>query len=306
MVQAVQRIGSQAKLRLERARARSAFVDVVVRTFKSYSADDCGFYAASLTYYAFFSIFPLLLFSASILGYITFLSPDLREDILSAGLDAFPLLDSVLTPSTLDTIQDQRGSLALIAAVLALYSGSGGIVALEHAFNRISGVQEEPGFIPKRLRSLGWLALLGLSALISVGLGAVASFAGGLFGDVGLANEMTSLLGHVIGFAVGVWIFVSAFKFLPKPNRSWREVLPGALLAAAGFELLKIAGTWYLERGAATREATFGAFAAAAGLLVVAYLLAQVTLLSFELNQVLGERRRLRKTTTEPEGGTDG
>jgi inner membrane protein YhjD len=305
MVQAVQRIGSQAKLRLERARARSGFVDVVVRTVKRYSADDCGFYAASLTYYAFFSIFPLLLFSAAVLGYITFLSPTLREDILSAGLDAFPLLDSILTPATLDTIQEQRGSLALIAAALALYSGSGGIVALQHAMNRISGVREEPGFVPKRLRSLGWLGLLGISALISVGLGAVASFAGGLFGDVGLANEMTSAIGHLAGFAVGVWIFLSAFKFLPVPEKSWREVLPGALLAAAAFELLKIAGTWYLERGAATREATFGAFAAAAGLLVVAYLLAQVTLLSFELNEVLSERRR-RRTTMEPEGGTGG
>jgi inner membrane protein YhjD len=306
MVQAVQRIGSQAKLRLERARARFGFVDVVVRTFKRYSADDCGFYAASLTYYAFFSIFPLLLFSAAVLGYITFLSPNLREDILNAGLDAFPLLDSVLSPSTLDTIQEQRGSLALIAAVLALYSGSGGIVALQHAMNRISGVTEEPAFVPKRLRSLGWLGLLGVSALVSVGLGAVASFAGGLFGDVGLANEMTALIGHLVGFAVGVWIFLSAFKYLPKPTRSWREVLPGALLAAAAFEVLKLAGTWYLERGAATREATFGAFAAAAGLLVVAYLLAQVTLLSFELNQVLGERRRLRQSTSEPEGGTGG
>ena len=37
----------------------------------------------------------------------------------SAGLDAFPLLDSVLSAETLQTIQDQRGSLALIAALLS-------------------------------------------------------------------------------------------------------------------------------------------------------------------------------------------
>jgi membrane protein len=83
-------------------------------------------------------------------------------------------------------------------------------------------------------------------------------------------------------------------------------VFPGALVAALGFEVLKTFGTWYLERGAAGREATFGAFAAAAGLLVVAYLLAQATLLAFELNQVLEERRTLRQTAVEPEGGTDG
>lgn len=302
----VQRIGSQAKLRLERARARFGLVDITVRTFKQYSLDDGGFYAASLTYYFFFSIFPLLLFSASVLGYVAFLSPRIRQDILLAGLDAFPLLDSVLTPATLDSIQAQRGSLALVAAGLALYSGSGGIVALEHSLNHLAGVEKEPGFVPKRLRSLGWLALLGVSAMVSVGLGALASFAEGSFGNRGFADEVTVFVGHLAGFGVGLWIFITAFMFLPVKKLGWKEVLPGALVAAGGFEILKIAGSWYLERGAATRTATFGAFAAAAGLLVVAYLLAQITLLAFELNQVLEERRTLRQTPVEPEGGTSG
>lgn len=302
----VQRIGAQAKLRLERARARYGLVDIVVRTFKRFSTDDGGFLAAGLTYYFFFSIFPLLLFSAAVLGYLVFLSENLRQDILTAGLDAFPLLDSVLTPETLESIREQRGSLALVAAVMALYSGSGGIVALKHALNKISGVTEEPGFVPKRLQSLGWLGLLGFSALFSVGLGAAASYAEGLFSNQGVADEITAFVGYLAGFGVGLCIFISAFMFLPVRNRGWREVLPGALVAATGFEILKYLGTWYLERGAAGREATFGAFAAAAGLLVVAYLLAQVTLLAYELNEVLEERRTLRQTAVEPEGGTDG
>ena len=302
----VQRIGSQTKLRMERARARFGFVDIVVRTFKRYSIDEGGFFAASLTYFAFFSIFPLLLFSASILGYITFLSPTLRADILAAGLDAFPLLDSVLNEQTLDRIQEQRGSLALVAVVLALYSGSGGIVALQHALNRLSGAQQEPGFVPKRLRSFAWLGLLGVSALISVGLGAVASYAGALIDGDGFSNVLTSIVGHITGFAVGVWIFLSAFMYLPAEKKTWREMLPGALIAAAAFEGLKMVGSWYLTRGAAGREATFGAFAAAAGLLVVAYLLAQVTLLAYEVNQVLEERRVMRHKPVDPEGGTGG
>ena len=303
---AVQRIGAQAKLRLERARARFALIDVVVRTFKRYSTDDGGVLATSLTYFTFFSIFPLVLFSASILGYITFLSPDLREDILTAGLDAFPLLESVLREDTIDSIRDSRRSLALVAAAMALYAGSGGIVALQHALNRISGVTEEPGFVPKRLRSLVWLALLGVAALISVVLGTVASFAEGLLGSGGLGDELTSVVGHGTGFLVGLLIFFCAYRFLPSKQQNWRQVLPGAIVAAGAFEALKVAGGWYLARGAATREATFGTFAAAAGLLVVAYLLAQVTLLAFELNQVLEERRTIRQTPVALEGGLGG
>jgi membrane protein len=89
-------------------------------------------------------------------------------------------------------------------------------------------------------------------------------------------------------------LFATAFKFLPSVNPPWREVLPGAVIAGAIFEVLKIVGPLYLNSGRSNRDATFGAFAATAGLLISAYLLSQVTLLAAQLNAVLAERRRTR------------
>ena len=63
-----------------------------------------------------------------------------------------------------------------------------------------------------------------------------------------------------------------------------------ALLAGGVFEILKTVGTLYIARGQQGREATFGAFATAATLLVASYLLSQITLLAAELNAVLAER----------------
>jgi uncharacterized BrkB/YihY/UPF0761 family membrane protein len=73
----------------------------------------------------------------------------------------------------------------------------------------------------------------------------------------------------------------------------------GAVVAALLFELLKEFGTWYLSRGAEGREAAFGVFASAAGLLVASYLLAQVILLAAELNDVLAQRRVTRQSSIE-------
>ena len=67
----LKRLAALAKLQIEKARARWGGVDIAVRTFKRYSEDDGGSYAAALTYYTFFSIFPLLLFAAAALGYVT-------------------------------------------------------------------------------------------------------------------------------------------------------------------------------------------------------------------------------------------
>lgn len=288
-------IGTQAKLRVERARASHDLVDVVVTTFKRYSTDDGGFYAASLTYYMFFAIFPMLLFAASAIGFLSFLSAETQERLLKAGLEGAPLIKDFLTRRALDALKNHRATLAIVGLLMGLYAGSGGIVAFEHALNRINRVEHEPGFVPKRLRSLKWLGVLALAALTSVALGGVAEFPEALLGNATVPRALGTILGHAAGLAVGTVVFATAFKFLTAKNVSWRGVLPGAVAAAVVFELLKVGGALVLEQGAASRNRTFGAFAAAAGLLVASYLLAQVTLLAAELNAVLAERRATRQ-----------
>lgn len=289
-------IGTQAKLRVERARARHDLVDVVVTTFKRYSTDDGGFYAASLTYYMFFAIFPMLLFAASAIGYLSFLSLETQEDLLRAGLEGAPLVKDILKPRVLEILKNNRGTLAIIGFVTGLYAGSGGIVAFEHALNRINRVEHEPGFGPKRLRSLKWLGVLALAAVTSIALGAAAEFPREVIGDAAATRALGSVLGRAAGLAVGTAVFATAFKFLTAKDLSWRAVLPGAVAAAVVFELLKVGGAFVVEQGAAGRSRTFGAFATAAGLLVASYLLAQVTLLAAELNAVLAERRTTRQS----------
>jgi len=277
---------AQAKLRLEVARARYGSLDVAISTFKRFSDGDGGFYAAGLTYYAFFSVFPLVLFSVSALGFVAFLSEEWKQELLDAGKESFPLISEILTATNLNKIEDARFSLAAVGLLLVLYSGTGGIVAFEHALNRIYEVSEEGTFVQKRMRSLKFLGTIGVIALISVALGAVGRV---------IDSPVVSVFSFVAGFATSVLLFASAFRFLPKTKLAWREVLPGAMVAGAIFEVLKIVGPLYLTSGEEGRNATFGAFAAAAGLLVSAYLLCQVTLLAAQLNAVLAERRRSRE-----------
>jgi len=289
----LRRLPARAKLKVETARSRWGPVDVTLRTFKQFSLDDGGSYAAALTYYFFFSIFPMLLFAAAALGFLTSGNDELRSDILTTGRESVPLIGQVLSEEALETIESNSARLGLLGAVLALYSGSGAVVALSHALNKINNVSEERNFIGKRIRSLMWLAIFGAAVMLSVALGALAGYAGRLF-DSTPAQVISFVLGLAIGFGVGVLLFGSAYRFLPNKELSWGDVLPGALVAALLFEILKLVGTWFLARGAESRQETFGTLAAAAGLLVASYLVSQVTLLAAELNDVLRERRRTR------------
>lgn len=289
----IKQVPAQAKLRLEKARASSGLVDVGVRTFKRFSEDDGGFYAAALTYYVFFSMFPLLIFATAVLGFVTQAYPDLEKDLLEEGLASFPLLGSVIQADVLADVRRAAGRLAVLSIVLALYSGSGAVVALGHALNKIHRVENEGNFFVKRLDALKWLAIFALMVLGSLVVTGWAQWV------PGWGASIVSLL---VGLALNVAIFATAFKFLPRMQRSWADVLPGSLIAAGIFELLKWFGTIYVSRGAEARSATFGAFATAAGLLVVSYLLAQITLLTAEVNAVLAERRLTRQSLLDQHG----
>lgn len=281
----VKNLPAQAKLRLEAARSHHGWLDVALATAKRFSDQDGAFYAAGLTYFVFFSIFPLVLFGVSALGFAVFLSNDIKLNIINASTEAFPLMTQVLQEDTLDNLANARFSLAAVGFMLVLYSGTGGIVALEHALNRIRGLADEGTFLQKRLRALRFLGTVGIIPVVSVALGAAARFLPTVLGFVA----------YVAGALMSVALFATAFKFLPAETPTWREVLPGAALAGAIFEVLKVVGPLYLDWGGSRRDATFGAFAATAGLLISAYLLSQVTLLAAQLNAVLAERRQSRE-----------
>jgi uncharacterized BrkB/YihY/UPF0761 family membrane protein len=371
-LETVKKIPQRALLLLERARAKNRVVDITMRTFKTFSEDDGGSYAAALTYYTFFSIFPLLLFSAAILGFLTEGNEVLRKEIIDAGLSSVPLLRDVLSPDGLAVIENGRQKFAITGTVLALYSGTGAVVALQRALNRFHGVSEEPNWVGKRIRALKLLALFAAGALISIVLGGLSGYATNIFAEketlggrevavnvinkgadppsanleiggrpfpkvtegttfaegyvlesvsesgdcvnvsfegdentlceiggqgVTVAAVVGRILGHLTGFIVGVLLFGGAYRFLPAVKRSFRDVLPGALIAAGLFEILKEVGAWYIQRGAAGREATFGVFAISAALLVACFLISQITLLCAEMNDVIIERRLTRQSS---------
>lgn len=300
MANPIENAATQVKLRLERARSRYAPIDVVVRVFKRFSETDGGSYSAALTYYMFFSIFPLLALTAAVLGFVLRENPEDQRELFEKALNTFPVFKDALTPGGFAVMERARQELAITGAFFALYSGSGAIVALEHALNKVYRVDDEPNFWQKRLRSLRWLAILGVAFLLSVAITSAAGWAGDAIG--GVAGSFAKIGLRLMGGVVAIGVYATAFKFLPAKELSWSEVLPGALVGGVAFAVLILLGGVFLQSGEDTRNATFGAFAAAATLLVVSFLVARVTLLSAEVNAVLAERR----LTRDPAGGEQG
>ena len=80
--------------------------------------------------------------------------------------------------------------------------------------------------------------------------------------------------------------FALAFRTLTPSGPSWRELLPGAVIAAVGFQVLLVAGATIVERQLAGATSSYGFFGLVLGLIAWIALLATVFVYAAEVNPV--------------------
>jgi membrane protein len=90
----------------------------------------------------------------------------------------------------------------------------------------------------------------------------------------------------LISLAINIVVFLAVFRVLTSHRPSWRQVLPGALVAAFAWEVLQTVGGYIVDHQLRHASSTYGVFAIVIGLLSWMYIGATVTLLSAEVNVV--------------------
>jgi YihY family inner membrane protein len=265
---------------LDRIQQRRRWLSIPLAVVKKFGDDQAGNLAALVAYYAFFSLFPLLLVFVTVLGYVLHGHPHALASVESSVRKHFPVVGDYLKFGQL------RGSvLALVAGtIVSLWSGLGVTNAAQQALDRVWAVpiKERPNFLQARLR--GVLLLSSLGALFVVATGASGLVTGGL-GGAGL-----KVAGIAVSLVVNIVLFFASFRLLTSGSVQTRCLHPGVLLAATLWTILQAVGGLYVGhvlKHVATGYASFGFVIA---LLVWLHLGALVTLYAAELNVVLTRR----------------
>jgi membrane protein len=275
---------------LDRRQQRTPGVRFLAAVYKKFSDDQAGHLAALVSYYAFVSIFPLLLVFVTVLGFVLQNHPEDREKIVHGTLGQFPVLSDTLKLHSLNG----SGLALAIGIVGALLAGMGITNAAQNAFNQIWHVpfKSRPNFLFARLRGLGLLATFGTLTIVST---AAAGFVGASsHGALAVAG------GVLVAFAVNLILFMSAFKLLTAAEVGWREFLPGVVVAAILWQLLQHLGGYYIDHSLKHTQALYGFFALVLGLLAWLYLGAQLVIFAAEVNVVKARRLWPRSFFSDP------
>jgi YihY family inner membrane protein len=271
----------------QQRRPRLGFIAAVLKKFGD---DQAGQLAALISYYAFVSIFPLLLVMVTVLGFVLQGNPSEQQRILDGTLGQFPILSDQLKLHSL-----KGSSVALVIGIAgSLLAGLGFTNTTQSAFNRIWDVpfKHRPNFLYARLRGLGMLAVLGtLSILSTVAAGFVATASHG---------ASAVIAGVLVAFVLNLVVFMAAFSLLTAADVSWRELLPGVVVAAVFWQLLQHLGGYYLDHELKRTGPLYGVFALVLGLLAWLYLGAQLIIFAAEVNVVKARRLWPRSFFSDP------
>jgi YihY family inner membrane protein len=245
--------------------------------------DDAGTYlAAIITYYAFVSLFPILLLLSTVLGFLLQNNPDLQERLLHSALSEFPVIGTQLgEPKRLG-----GGIGGLVVGIVgAVYGGLGVGQAIQFASNTAWSVprNKRPNPIKARGRSLLLLATMGLTVLITFVLSALGS-SGGAFGEqIGLGLQVLFTLVAVV---LNAGVFIVGFRLATARDLTVRQILPGALTAAVIWQLLQSFGGVYVGHVVKSASLINSVFALVLGLLAFLYLAALGVVVATEINVV--------------------
>lgn len=236
-----------------------------------------GFAASAITISIFIAIFPLLLVAIAVVGFIAAgddtVAPRLIENLGLTGGAADALTGAI------DRAANSRQAASIIGLVGLAWSGSGVAVALQAAV-RLPWQERSEG-IKDRLLGMAWLVVAGLGFAASLALGGLLNFL-----PSWLPAVVAVLAEVALGFAVEVALFAWMFWGLGTRRVPWRDQLPGAVVAAAGFEVLKIAGTVWVPQLVARSSALYGSIGVVFAVLAWLALFAKLLVYASTLNAV--------------------
>ena len=270
---------------LDRFRTRYPWFDHVMRAQERYQDSKGDFYAAGITYFTVFAVFPLLMVAFAIGGFVLARQPELLASIEERIKSTVSGNVGEQLVNLMEAAIQSRTSVGVIGLATAAWAGLGWMANLREALSQMWGLhRHEPrGFVRNKLSDLAALVGTFIAIVVTISLTALGNSE--LMKDVlkylGLQNvpgvDMAlRVVSLVMSLLIAWLLFTWIIARLPRESVSFRSSVRAGLIAAVGFEVFKQVATIYL-RSVLTGPAG-AAFGPVLGLMVFAYITARLIL----------------------------
>ncbi|MDZ4401766.1 YihY/virulence factor BrkB family protein [Prosthecobacter sp.] len=270
------------------------FFSLLRETFRQWDAHRVPKMGAALSFYTVFSLAPLAILVLSLVS-LAVERDAARAEIVGqfrnfVGHEGAEVMEMILTKTGVE----HTGILGTVIGFVVLLIGASGVFGeLQDSLNQIWGVSSKrhPVFIlvKERVFSFAMVFVMGFLMLVSFMFSAAIAAAGnylhgrypGLDGPWEWGNAVISLL-------VIALLFALIFRLVPDARITWRDVWPGALIAAVLFEVGKFILGFYFGRSAIA--SSYGAAGSLIIILVWVFYSAQILFFGAAFTRVYAMR----------------
>ena len=190
-------------------------------TLQTFSDTRASQAAASLAYYAIFSLFPLLLVLISA-GSFFLDNEQVYQSVIQFVRTTFPTSPQLID-TNLQQVLDARGTVGVISILTLLWSASGFFTNLAHNINLAWPEATRRNFFTQRLVGLGMIAGLSGLLLLSLALSWITSLipspnpANVSFPSLGLWSFLSSLGSWLTIFL----LYLALYRWVPTKKVDW-------------------------------------------------------------------------------------
>lgn len=264
----------------------------LVRLVRYLSGKHIGIHAAGAGYFIVLSIFPLLVLILSLLRYT-----GLEVQTLTNLVAGF--IPQALMPSAkrliLSTYRNTSGAVISLSAITGLWSASRGVYGLLTGLNAIYGVKESRGYLYTRFISMFYTFLFLLMLLATLVLNV---FGTTLLQWLPTENfTLVEFLWNIVDWRfllmllLQTGLFSAMFMALPNKETSFRQNLPGAILASIGWLVFSDLFSLYVENFSGYAN-VFGSVYAVALSMLWLYFCISIVFYGGALNQYLISKKQ--------------
>ncbi len=206
-----------------------------------------GTHAASIAFFFFLSIVPMLMVLCMILPY----TPLTEQNLLESVADITPDMVEPLLKSLIADVYDKSAGSLSVAVIATLWSAAKGVMALMQGLNAVNGVEEKRNYFVVRgiacLYTVVMLVVVILSLFLNV------------FGNqlVNLALHRIPQLNRLVSFIMNfrflvVWVvltllFAAIYAYVPNHRLKLKEQIPGATFAAVVWSVFSWGFSIYVD-----------------------------------------------------------
>ena len=220
-----------------------------IQTGLKWQKDKCLEMGAALSYYALFSLFPIALVIAGVLGF--FLGPDTNaaQKILTFTQDSLPPEAFGIVQDTLLRLNRQSVGAGIVGFGVSFFAASSVFAALDRSVDRIWKAEEPDtdetmtlkanaiALLGKRLIAFGLVIstslLLFLSLLSNIAIRVVIDVIDNMDRTLAFVQVDSLLIAKVLqvgsSFLLVALAVLLLFRFLPSTPTPWKDLWPGTL-----------------------------------------------------------------------------